>query len=116
MGNLETKDGFKLSKLRKTEYVYRIVKEFGKFRIKNMIVMQVLNHLEKITDNSKKEEYMKSIFSIKDLAEAEEFKLNKLLISSSDERYSYYLRQANTIIHRMSREELLDFVKKHKKD
>jgi hypothetical protein len=108
---MKSKDGFVVGNLHSLEPLYKVTKnDFGKYVIKDMIALQ----LNKMEPTLIKEE-LESIFYVKDNADYEVFRRNKLISYPILEDYKGNYKKALRILVDFTDEELLNFVTKNQK-
>lgn len=118
MRDLQTADEFLLSRMNKTEPLFQIVKQVGKpAMVKETVVMLVMGQL-KATDEKDwvefygetREQYLNSLYYVKETAQEEAFKINKLTHYPKVEDYRNNFKKALRIISNFTDEELFSFV------
>lgn len=116
---LQTADEFLLSRMGQSEPLFEIVKQVGKPAVvKETVVMLVMGKL-KATDEKDwtefyggetREQYLKSLYYVKETAQEEAFKINKLTHYPKVEDYKNNFKKALRIISNFTDEELFSFV------
>lgn len=119
MKNLQTADEFLLNRMGQSEPLFEIVKQVGKPAVvKETVVMLVMGKL-KATDEKDwaefyggetREQYLKSLYYVKETAQEEAFKINKLTHYPKVEDYRNNFKKALRIISNFTDEELFLFV------